>query len=122
MIRTREGRRSNNQNKSKGNNKIVISSRFHFYDPSAISLKVPVVVFEDTTAINFESLKACIISVSHNIMFLMTEHYDYYIVQVNDSFIKMINHYKFVILADNTIYSGKKESNDGIHVPLYINE
>lgn len=120
MIRRRSDAQQSNSDVS--NQKILISSRFHYYEPSTTSLKIPVVIFEDSSLIEFNTLKACIISIDKKIMFLMTNNYNYYIIQITDSFIKMIRNYKFVIFADKTIYSGKENSNDGIQIPLYINE
>lgn len=120
MIRRRND--TNPSNSDVSNQKILVSSRFHYYEPSTTSLKIPVVIFEDSSLIEFNTLKACIISIDKKIMFLMTNNYNYYIVQITDSFIKMIRNYKFVIFADKTIYSGKEQSNDGIQIPLYINE
>lgn len=120
MIRRRSDAQQSNSDVS--NQKILISSRFHYYEPSTTSLKIPVVIFEDSSLIEFNTLKACIISIDKKIMFLMTNNYNYYIIQITDSFIKMIRNYKFVIFADKTIYSGKEQSNDGIQIPLYINE
>lgn len=120
MIRRRSDTQQSNSDVS--NQKILISSRFHYYEPSTTSLKIPVVIFEDSSLIEFNTLKACIISIDKKIMFLMTNNYNYYIIQITDSFIKMIRNYKFVIFADKTIYSGKEQSNDGIQIPLYINE
>lgn len=103
------------------NQKILISSRFHYYEPTTTSLKIPVVIFEDSSLIDFETIKSAIIISDKKLLFLMTSNYNYYIVQVTDSFIKMISIYKYVILGDKKIYSGKKDSGDGIQVPLFIN-
>lgn len=120
MIKRRDGGSQSISQQSK--QKILISSRFHYYEPSTTSMKIPVVIFEDSSLIEFNTLKACIISLKNKIMFLMTDNYNYYIIQITDSFIKMISNYKFVVFADKTIYSGKEQANDGIQIPLYINE
>ncbi len=121
MIKKR--RESNDQISSGTNNqKILVASRFHYYEPSATSLKIPVIIFEDSSAIEFESLNACVVSISKKIMFLMTNEYNYYIIQISESLIKMIRNFQFLIFADKTIYSGKENSNNGIQIPLYINE
>lgn len=122
MFREREGRRRSSGNNNGGQNaeKILVASRFHYYEPSAISLKIPVVVFEDTTSIEFNKLVSAILMINHKILFLKSSDYTTYIIQVNDSFIKMISSYKFVIFADNTIYSGKAEAHDGVQIPLFV--
>lgn len=118
----RRGNEESNNLLSEGNQKILISSRFHYYEPSTTSLKVPVVVFEDTSNIEFEKIKACVVSINKKVLFLMADNYNYYIIQVNDSFIKLVSSFKQIIIADKTIYTGKENSNNGVQIPLYINE
>lgn len=117
----REGRGEGTSKKEK-NQKILISSRFHYYEPSSNSLNVPVMVFDDTSSIDYEIIKACVVSIKTKVMFIMASNYNYYIVAITDAFIKLIQNYKQIIIADKTIYSGKEDSNPGAQIPLYINE
>ena len=116
----RDGR--SESGKKDKNQKILISSRFHYFEPSSNSLNVPVMVFEDTTTIDFDILKACIVSINKKVMFLMTSNYNYYIISITDAYIKLLKNYKQIIIADKTIYSGKEDSHPGTQLPLYINE
>ena len=116
----RDGR--SESSKKDRNKKILISSRFHYFEPSSNSLNVPVMVFEDTTTIDFDILKACIVSINKKVMFLMTSNYNYYIISITDAYIKLLKNYKQIIIADKTIYSGKEDSHPGAQLPLYINE
>ncbi len=116
----RDGR--SESGKKDKNQKILISSRFHYFEPSSNSLNVPVMVFEDTTTIDFDILKACIVSINKKVMFLMTSNYNYYIISITDAYIKLLKNYKQIIIADKTIYSGKEDSHPGAQLPLYINE
>ena len=116
----RDGR--SESSKKDRNKKILISSRFHYFEPSSNSLNVPVMVFDDVTTIDLDNLKACIIANEKKVMFLMSGNYNYYIVSITDSFIKIVKNYKQIIIADKTIYTGKEDSHSGIRLPLYINE
>ncbi len=52
----------------------------------------------------------------------MTSNYNYYIISVTDAFIKLVQNYNQIIIADKTIYSGKPDSHHGVQIPLYIQE
>lgn len=116
----RDGR--SESSKKDRNKKILISSRFHYFEPSSNSLNVPVMVFDDITSIEFDIVNAAIVSIKSKILFLMTSNYNYYIISVTDAFIKLVQNYKQIIIADKTIYSGKSDSHHGVQIPLYIQE
>lgn len=114
------GRRSNRNSgrKKVTAEKTVLSSRFTFHKPTTMSSNIPIIVFKDTTVIEFEEIKACIISKQNKMMFLMNKDCSYYIIPINENFVRVIETYNLVILTSDYIYTNK---DSGItEVPLFI--